>query len=125
MDIDSISETQAHAICNMLARRLGFETVEFISMNYVSKRAVLASSKFGGYGIIYAKPWKQYCTSCRELNPYRSFLKELLLNCQCWYAPAICIDNDTHKPVAMTLQAHFCSSDDTIEALLIELDLVV
>ena len=82
MDIDSISETQAHAICNMLARRLGFETVEFRAIDYVSKRAVLASSKFTGHGTVYAKPWKQYCISCRELNPYKSFLKELLLNHQ-------------------------------------------
>lgn len=125
MDINCILETQAHAICNMLARRLGFEIIKFIPVNYVSNRAVLASSKFDGYGTIYAKPWKQYCTSCRELNPYKFFLKELLLNRQCWYAPAICIDNDTHKPVATTLQACLCSSDDTIETLLIELDLAL
>lgn len=124
MDIGSISETQAHAICNMLARRLGFETVKFISVNYVSNRAVLASSKFSGYGTVYARPWKQYCTSCRELNPYKYFLKELLLNRQRWYAPAIYVDNDTHKPV-MTHQACICSSDDTIETLLIELDLAL
>lgn len=123
MDIDSISETQAHAICNMLARRLGFETVEFIYVNYASNRAVLASSKFNGHGTVYATPWKRYCISRRELNPYKCFLKELLLNHQYWYAPAIYINNDTHKPVIITEQTCLCSSDDTIETLLIELDL--